>query len=140
MHYLRPVKKPTLLLDRIPQWFQRVEEDLRKDRSSLMRLLPSRTKLDIQRPARYDEQLLRGRDFKRDLSALLPMGKEVLQKTRIALFMDSTMKATTNMNNTLMDVRVMNLPCSSIEEMDDVTCKVFGPPQITLKQSHFPQY
>ena len=64
-HYLRPVKKPTLLLDRIPQWFERVKEDLLKDRSSLIRPLPSRTKLDIQRPARYDEQLLRGRDFKR---------------------------------------------------------------------------
>ena len=48
MHYLRPVKKPTLLLDRNPQWFERVEEDLRKDRSSLMRPLSSRTKLDIQ--------------------------------------------------------------------------------------------
>ena len=127
MHYLRPVKKPTLLLDRIPQWFERVEEDLRKDRSSLMRPLSSRTKLDIQRPARYDEQLLRGRDFKRDLSAFLPMGKEVLQTTRIALFIDSTMKATVNVNNTLMDVRVMNLPCSSLEEMAEVTCKVFGP-------------
>ena len=127
MHYLRPMKKPTLLPDRIPQWFERVEEDLRKDRSSLTRPLSSRTKLDIQRPARYDEQLLRGRDFKRDLSALLPMGKEVLQKTRIALFMDSTMKATATMNNTLMDVRVMNLPCSSLEEMAEVTCKVFGP-------------
>ena len=34
--------------------------------------LPSRTKLDVQRPARYDEQLLRGRDFKKYLSALLP--------------------------------------------------------------------
>ena len=127
MHYLRPVKKPTLLLDHIPQWFARVEEDLRKDRSSLMRPLSSRTRLDIQQPARYDQQMLRGRDFKRDLSALLPMGKEMLQKTRIALFMDSTMKATANMNNILIDVRVMNLPCSSLEEMAEVTCKVFGP-------------
>ena len=126
MDYPRLVKKPTLLLDRIPQWFERVEEDLRKDRSSLTRPLSSRTKLDIQRPARYDEQFLRGRDFKRDLSALLPMGKEVLRKTRIALFIDSTMRATANMNNTLMDVRVMNLPCSSLEEMAEVTCKVFG--------------
>ena len=127
MHYLRPMNKPTLLLDRIPQWFERVEEDLRKDMSSLTRPLSSRTKLDIQRPARYDEQLLRGKDFKRDLSALLPMGKKVLQKTSIALFIDSTMKATAIMNNTLMDVRVMNLPCSSLEEMAEVTCKVFGP-------------
>ena len=127
VHYLRPVKKPTLPLDHIPQWFERVEEDLRKDRSSLMRPLLARTRLDMQRPARYDEQLLRGRDFKRDLAALLPMGKEMLQKTRIALLIDSTMKATANMHSVLMDVRVMNLPCTSLEEMAEVTCKVFGP-------------
>ena len=121
VHYLRPVKKPTLSLDRIPPWFERVKEDLQRDRSSLARPLPPRMKLAVQRPARYDEQLLRSRDFKRDLSTLLPMGKEVLQKTRIALFIDSTMKAT------LMDVQVTNLPYSSSEKMAEVTCKVFGP-------------
>ena len=127
VHYLRPVKNPTLLLDRIPPWFERVREDLHRDRSSLVKPLPSKMKLTVQRPARYDEQLMRSRDFMRDVTTLLPMGKEMLQKTRIALFMDSTMKATANMNNTLMDVRVMNLPCTSLEEMAEVTCKVFGP-------------
>ena len=127
MHYLRPVKKPTLLLDRIPPWFERVRENLHKDKSSLVRPLPSKVKLAVQRPARYDDQLMRSRDFMRDVTTLLPMGKEMLQKTRIALFMDSTMKATANMNNTLMDVRVMNLPCTSLEEMAEATCKVFGP-------------
>ena len=126
VHYLRPVKKPTLLLDRIPPWFERVREDFHKDKSSLVRSLPSKVKLAIQRPARFDDQLMRSRDFMRDITTLLPMGKEMLQKTRIALFMDSTMKATANMNNTLMDVRVMNLPCTSLEEMAEVTCKVFG--------------
>ena len=125
MHYLRPVKKPTLLLNRIPPWFERVRENLHKDKSSLVRPLPSKVKLAVQRPARYDDQLMRSRDFMRDVTTLLPMGKEMLQKTRIALFMDSTMKATANMNNTLMDVRVMNLPCTSLEA--EVTCKVFGP-------------
>ena len=127
VHYLRPVKKPTLVLDRIPPWFERVKENLHKDKSSLMRSLPSKVKLAIQRPARYDDQLMRSRDFMRDITTLLPMGKEMLQKTRIALFMDSTMKATANMNNTLMDVRVMNLPCPSLDEMAELTCKVFGP-------------
>ena len=127
MLYLRPVKKPTLLLDRIPPWFERVRENLHKDKSSLVRPLPSKVKLAVQRPARYDDQLMRSRDFMRDVTTLLPMGKEMLQKTRIALFMDSTMKAAANMNNTLMDVRVMNLPCTTLEEMAEVTCKVFGP-------------
>ena len=121
------MKKSTLSLDRIPPWFETVNEDLQRDRSSLAKPQSPRIKLAIQRPARYDEQLQRSRDFKRDLSTLLPMGKEMLQKTRIAIFMDSTMKSTANMNNTLMDVQVMNLPCSSLEEMAEVTCKIFGP-------------
>ena len=127
MHYLRPVKKPTLLLDRIPPWFERVRENLHKDKSSLVKPLSSKVKLSVQRPARYNDQLLKSRVFMRDVTTLLSMGKEMLQKTRIALLMDSTMKATANMNNTLMDVRVMNLPCTSLEEMTEVTCKVFGP-------------
>ena len=48
VHYLKPVKKPTLLLDRIPPWFERVREDLHKDKSSLVRSLPSKVKLAIQ--------------------------------------------------------------------------------------------
>ena len=113
MHYLRLVKKPTLFLDRIPPWFEMVREDLHKNKAPCVKPLPTKGKLGTQRSARYDEQLLRSRDFMRDLATLLPMGKEMLQKTRVALFVDSTMRATSNMNNTLMDVRVMNLPCSS---------------------------
>ena len=66
------------------------------------------------------------------------MGKEVLQKTRIALFIDSTMKATSNMNNTLMGVRLMNLFCSSLEDMAEVTCKVFGPTANPTETIPFP--
>ena len=127
MHYFRPVKKPTFLSGRIPPWFQMVKEDLHKDKSTFVKPLPSKVKLGTQRPARYDEQLLRSRDFKSGLTTLLLKGKKVLQKTRIALFIDSTMKATSNLNKTLMDVRVRNLPCSSFSDMPEVTCKVFGP-------------
>ena len=127
MNYLRPVKKPTLLMDRIPPWFERMREKLHKDKLPLLKPLPTKVKLGTQRPVRYDEQLLRSRDFMKELATLLPMGKEMLQKTRIALFVDSTMKATSNMNNTLMDIRVMNLPCSELKEMAEVTSKVFGP-------------
>ena len=81
VHYLRPVQKPTLLLDHIPQWFERVEEDLRKDRSSLMRPLWTRTRLDMQRPARYDEQLLRGRDTSRgSWQFYYPWGKKCFKR------------------------------------------------------------
>ena len=82
----------------------------------------------IRRPLDNDPHLMLPSTFSGEgVEEAEPMGKEVLQKTKIALFMDSTMKATANMNNTLMDVPVMNLPCSSLEEMAEVTCKVFGP-------------
>ena len=55
------------------------------------------------------------------------MGKDLLQKTRIAFFVDSTMKSSFNTNNTLMDVRVMNVPCTSLSEMAEVTDKIFAP-------------
>ena len=138
MHYLRPVKKPTLLLDRIPSWFERVKEDLHRDKFPLTRPLLSKVKLKTQRPARYDEQLLRSRNFERDLTTLLPMGKEDLQKTRIALFIDSTMKATSIMNNTLMDDRVMNLSCSLLKDIVEVTCKVFSPAANPTETIPFP--
>ena len=80
MHYLRPVKKPTLPLDRIPLWFERVGEELHRDRSPFVKPLPSKVKLSNQRPARYDEQLLRSRDFMRDLTTLLPMRKRYSRK------------------------------------------------------------
>ena len=55
----RPVKKPTLFLDRTPPWFEIVEEDLHKDKSPFVKPLPSKVKLGTERPSRYDEQLLR---------------------------------------------------------------------------------
>ena len=51
------------------------------------------------------------------------MGKDLLQKTRIALFIDSTMKSSYNANNTLM----MNMPCTLLSEMAEVTDKIFTP-------------
>ena len=55
------------------------------------------------------------------------MGKDLLQKTRIALFVDSTIKSSYNSNNTLMDVRLMNMPCTTLNEMAEVTDKMFTP-------------
>ena len=55
--YLRSQKKPTLLLNRIPPWFERVKEDLHREKSPSVKRLPSKVKLGMQRPARYDEQL-----------------------------------------------------------------------------------
>ena len=55
------------------------------------------------------------------------MGKDLLQKTRIALFVDSTIKTSYNANSTLMDVRLMNMPCTSLGEMAEVTNKIFTP-------------
>ena len=55
------------------------------------------------------------------------MEKVLLQKTRIALFVDSTIKSSYNANNTLMDVRLMIMPCTSLIEMAEVTDKLFTP-------------
>ena len=55
------------------------------------------------------------------------MGKDLLQKTRIALFVDSTIKSSYNSNNTLIDVRLMNMPCTTLSEMAEVTDKIFTP-------------
>ena len=50
-----------------------------------------------------------------------------MQKPRIALFVDSTIKPSYKANNTLMDVRLMNMPCTSLSEMAEVTDKIFMP-------------
>ena len=92
-----------------------------------MKPLPARVNLAEQRPARYDEQLFSNRVYARNLTTLLRMVKHVLQKKRIAFFIDSTMRATSNMHYTLMDVRIINFPITSPREMVEVTCKVFGP-------------
>ena len=55
------------------------------------------------------------------------MGKDLLQKTRMALFVDSTIKSSYNANNTLMDVRLMNMLGTSLSEMVEVTNKIFTP-------------
>ena len=97
VHYLRPTKNPVLLLDRIPPWFERMKE-LHREKSSLVRPVPAKVKLAEQRPAGYDEQLTNNRDYGRDLTSVLPMGKDVLQKTMIAFVIDFTMEATSNMH------------------------------------------
>ena len=55
------------------------------------------------------------------------MGKDLLKKTRIALFVDSIIKALYNINNTLMDVRMMNMLCTSLSDIAEVTDKIFAP-------------
>ena len=55
------------------------------------------------------------------------MGKDLPQKTSIALFVDSKIKSSYNANNTLMDVRLMNMPWTSLSEMAEVTDKIFTP-------------
>ena len=62
----------------------------------------------------------------RDPNTLLPLGEDMLQKTRIALFVYSTMKSSYNSNNTLMDVHVMNKPRSLLHEMLEITFKIFA--------------
>ena len=103
-----------------------------------MKPLPVTVNLAEQRQAGYDEQFFSKRDYARDLTTLLPMVKDVLQKTRVAFFIDSTMKATSNMHYTLMDARVMKLPCATLEEMAEVTCKVFGPTSNHTETIPFP--
>ena len=119
-------------------WFERVRGELHRDRSSLMKPHPASVNLAKQRQGSYDEQLISNRDYARDLTTFLPIGKDVLQKTRIAFFIDSTMKATPNMHYTLMDVRVMNLPCTSLGEMAEVTCNVCGPTSNYTETIPFP--
>ena len=58
---------------------------------------------------------------------LLPMGKDFLQKTRFAFFVDSTIKSSYNANNTLMVVRLINMPCTSLSEMAGVIDKIITP-------------
>ena len=80
-----------------------------------------------QRPGRFAENQLQTKNYARDPITLLPMGKDLLQRTRIALFVDSTIKSSYNAYNTLMDVRLMNMPCTSLDEMAEVTDKIFTP-------------
>ena len=125
--YTRPVKRPIFTANVCPPWFERLQRDLQKDNSSYFQPLQPADKLTRQRPGRFAEDRLQTKNYARDPITLLPMGKDLLQKTRIALFVDSTIKSSYNANNTLMDVVLMNMPCTSLSEMAEVTDKIFTP-------------
>ena len=80
-----------------------------------------------QRPGRYDEDRLQTKNYARDPITLLPMGKDLLQKTTSAFCVDTTMKLSYNANSTLIAVSLMNIPCTSLSEMAEGTDKIFTP-------------
>ena len=126
--YTRPVKQPIFTNDGTPPWFERLRRDLQRDDSTYLQPLQTISEqLTRQRPGRFGENQLQTKNYARDPITLLPMGKDLLEKTRIALFVDSTIKSSYNANNTLMDVRLMNMPCTSLSKMTEVTDKMFTP-------------
>ena len=136
--YTRPVKQPVFTNDGTPPWFDRLRRDLQRDDSSYLQPLQAMSKRHTrQRPGRFAENQLQTNNYARDPITILPMGKDLLQNARIALFVDSTIKSSYNGNNTLMDVRLMNMPCTSLTEMALVTDKVFT--QRRLRQYPCPQ-
>ena len=116
--YNRPVKKPVFTQDACPPWFNRMRAELEKVNSTYMRIPDSFLR---QRPGRFDEERLQTKNYARNPITILPMGKDLLQKTRIAFFVDSTIKSSFNSHNTLMDVRMLNMPCTTLNEMAEVT-------------------
>ena len=111
-----------------PPWFECLRRDLQRDNSSYLQPIQDMSeRFTRQRPGRFAENQLQTKNYARDPITLLQMGKDLLQKTRIALFVDSTIKSSYNANNTLMDVRLMNMPCTSLGEMAEVTGKIFTP-------------
>ena len=126
--YTRPVKQPVFTKDGTPPWFERLRRDLQRDNSSYLQPIQNISeRFTRQRPGRFAENQLQTKNYARDPITLLPMGKDLLQKTKIALFVDSTIKSSYNANNILMDVRKMNMPCTSLNEMAEVTDKIFTP-------------
>ena len=128
--YTRPVKPPVFTNDGgVPRWLERLRRDFLQNNNStyLQPFQPSIERLTRQRPGRFGENHLQSKNYARDPITLLPMGKDLLQKTRIALFVDSTIKSSYNSKNTLMDVRLMNMPCTTLNEMAEVTDKLFTP-------------
>ena len=122
------MKKPVFTTDGCrPTWFNRLRRELERDNSTYLQPLQPTNRLNRQRPSRYDEKRLKTKNYARDPITLLPIRNYLLQKTKIAFFVDSTMKSSYNTNNTLMDVRVMNMPCTSLSEMAEVTDKIFAP-------------
>ena len=87
-HYLRPVERTVFQPDRYPPWFGRLRADLRKGDSPYIKPFHQHLKLSKQQAGRYAQSLFRNKDFMRDPVTLLPMGKEVLQKVRIVLYVD----------------------------------------------------
>ena len=125
--YTRPVKKPIFSAEECPPRFNRLRKELERSNSTYRQPLQPSNKLTPQRQGRYDEERVKTKNYARDPITLLPMGKDLLQKTRIVLFEDSTIKSSYNTNNTWMDIRVMNMPCTSLSEMAEGTDKIFAP-------------
>ena len=127
--YNRLVKPPIFANDGgVPPWFERLRRELQNSNSTYLQpLQATNNRLARQRPGRFGENHLQSKNYARNPITLLPMGKDLLQKTRIALFVDSTIKSSYNSNNTLMDVRLMNMPCTTLNEMAEVTDKIFTP-------------
>ena len=113
--------------DKYPPWFEHKRRDLERDNCTYIQPLQPANRLTRQRPGRYDESRLKNTNYVIDPVTLLPMGKDLVQKTRIAFCVDSTMKSSYNTNSTLWDVRVMNMPCTSLSEIAEVTDKIFTP-------------
>ena len=125
--YTRPVENPAFTPDGYPPWIERLRRDLERDNSTYLQPLQSANRLTQQRPGRYDESRLKTKNYARKTVTLLPMGKDLLQNARGAFSVDSTMNSSYNTNNTLMEVRVMNVPCTSLSEMTEVTDEIFTP-------------
>ena len=127
--YNRPVKPPIFTNDGgVPPWFERLRRELQNSNSTYLQpLQATNERLARQRPGRFRGSHLQSKNYARNPITLLPMGKDLLQKTRIALFVDSTIKSSYNSNNTLIDVRLMNMPCTTLNEMAEVTDKMFTP-------------
>ena len=127
--YNRPVKPPIFANDgAVPPWFERLRRELQNSNSTYLQpLQATNDRLAPQRPGRFGANHLQSKNYARNPITLLPMGKDLLQKTRIALFVDSTIKSSYNSNNTLMDVRLMNMLCTTLNEMAEVTDKIFTP-------------
>ena len=135
--YTRPVKRPIFSANGCPPCIERLRRDLQRDNSSNFQPLQPANKLSRQRPSRFAEDRLQSKNYARDPITLLPMGKNSLQKTRIALFVDSTIKSFYKANNTLMDVRLMNMRCTSLSEMAEVTNKIFTPAVAEYRSPQF---
>ena len=88
--YTRPVERPIFTANGCPPWFERLRRDLQRDNSTHLQPLQPTSRLTRQRPGRFDEDRLQTKNYARDPITLLPMGNNLLQKTRIAFFVDWT--------------------------------------------------